>query len=135
MGKISILTKEQKFLLDLISKNKYFADTFYFTGGTALSEYYLRHRFSDDLAFFSQSKIEQDIIFTIINNWSDKIGFKIQSRFVDVVYRFELSFPTKVTIKIDEFKILPKMMKPLTLKELKIFFRQKAKELASKVVE
>ncbi|MDR1696214.1 MAG: nucleotidyl transferase AbiEii/AbiGii toxin family protein [Endomicrobium sp.] len=30
--------------------------SFYFSGGTALSEYYLRHRYSEDLDFFRKMK-------------------------------------------------------------------------------
>lgn len=31
---------------------------FYFSGGTALSEFYLRHRFSEDLDFFSEEEFD-----------------------------------------------------------------------------
>jgi predicted nucleotidyltransferase component of viral defense system len=49
MGKNTILIKEQKSILDLISKNQYLKSNFYFTGGTALSEIYLQHRLSEDI--------------------------------------------------------------------------------------
>ena len=52
----SILTAHQKRILDLISKEKYFTDRFYFTGGTVLAEFYLKHRFSEDLDFFSEKQ-------------------------------------------------------------------------------
>ena len=38
-------------------------------------------------------------------------------------------------MKVEDFDYLLKMLKPLTLPELKDFFRQKAKELAKRVVE
>ncbi len=38
-------------------------------------------------------------------------------------------------LKVEDFISLPKMIKPLTLGELKAFFRQKAKELGRKSVE
>jgi len=38
-------------------------------------------------------------------------------------------------LKVEDFQNLPKMIKPLTLKELKSFFRQKAKELGMTQVE
>ena len=38
-------------------------------------------------------------------------------------------------LKVDEFDALPRMIKPLTLDELKIFFREKAKELGKIAVE
>ena len=44
----SILTPFQKDVLELVSKNPIFTKNFYLTGGTALSEFYLRHRESED---------------------------------------------------------------------------------------
>lgn len=38
-------------------------------------------------------------------------------------------------LKIEEFDYLPKMIKPLSLEELKSFFIQKAKEIGSRAVE
>ncbi len=38
-------------------------------------------------------------------------------------------------LKIEEFDYLPKMIKPISLEELKSFFKQKAKEIGSKAVE
>jgi len=37
--------------------------------------------------------------------------------------------------KVEEFDYMPKMIKPLTLDELKSFFRQKAKEVGMRAVE
>jgi|SRR3989338_2292469 len=101
MGKISILTQEQKTILDLIGDDKYLSSTFYFTGGTALSEYYLHHRYSDDLDFFTQKKIDQEVIFTLIKKWSKLHNFTFRSRFVEVVYRFDLTFGDETNLKID----------------------------------
>ena len=44
-------------MLDCFSTQKgWFLNHFYLTGGTALSEFYLRHRFSEDLDFFSEQE-------------------------------------------------------------------------------
>lgn len=220
MGQIHILTQEQGIILDLIAKDRYLSQDFYFTGGTALSEYYLRHRFSEDLDLFSQRKIDQEVISSIVNSWSTHLNFKYTARFVEVVYRFEFIFPKGRDLKVDfgyfpyqlmekglqskslsidslrdiatnkmttinqrtevkdfvdlyyilqdkytiwdllysaqvkfpnmifdpfllaqdllkaeDFTILPRMVKHLTLGELKKFFREKAKELGRKAVE
>lgn len=50
----SLLTPNHQKLLDSIAKNSYLTRTFYFTGGTALAEYYLHHRYSEDLDFFTE---------------------------------------------------------------------------------
>lgn len=38
-------------------------------------------------------------------------------------------------LKVNDFDIMPRMIEPLTLEELKEFYRQKAKDLASRAVE
>lgn len=53
-----ILTKNQIAILEKIGNNKFIADNFYLTGGTALAEFYLRHRFSEDLDFFSEKEFD-----------------------------------------------------------------------------
>ena len=54
----SILSKNQTNILSLLSKEKLIVDNFYLTGGTALSEFYLRHRLSEDLDFFSEQEFD-----------------------------------------------------------------------------
>ena len=57
MAKEKILTVEQERVLDLFSNEDYLTRKFYFTGGTALSAFYLFHRISEDLDFFSEQEI------------------------------------------------------------------------------
>ena len=49
---MEILTPFQKELLRVIG-NSNLADNFYLTGGTALAAFYLQHRYSEDLDFFT----------------------------------------------------------------------------------
>ena len=55
----SILNGQQEKLMARLSKNDLFDRKFYLTGGTALSEYYLHHRLSEDLDFFSEKEIDK----------------------------------------------------------------------------
>ncbi|MDP3792657.1 MAG: nucleotidyl transferase AbiEii/AbiGii toxin family protein [bacterium] len=55
---ISILTQNQINIIKKIGKNKFISDNFYLTGGTALAEFYLQHRYSEDLDFFSETEID-----------------------------------------------------------------------------
>jgi len=220
MGKVQILTKEQELILAAINNHRYFQENFYFTGGSVLAEFYLQHRYSEDLDFFTDKRLDNEIIFASISAWSRQFNFKFSSRFVEVVYRFDLTFKNnrklkldfgfypykriekgftyknikidslrdiatnklntvnqrtevkdfvdlyfilqdKYTIwdllysaevkfinmdidiellamdllKVDDFVILPRMIKPLTFEQLNDFFRQKAKELGRKVVK
>ena len=56
MGK-SLLDSNQKSFLDFFSSRCELYNQFYFSGGTALSEFYLQHRYSEDLDFFSETEI------------------------------------------------------------------------------
>lgn len=56
--KAEILSKPQKNFLLEISKIAYLRENFYFTGGTALAAFYLMHRYSEDLDFFSEKEVD-----------------------------------------------------------------------------
>lgn len=101
MGKRQIITQEQQIILDEISKNDWLSTRFYFTGGTALSAIYLQHRYSDDLDLFSGEKFDNQVIFTLMEEWSKKHNFIFQSRFVEVTYIFNLQFRNKTNLKVD----------------------------------
>lgn len=72
----SILTKRQKLLLSIFSSNKNFINNFYLSGGTALAEYYLHHRYSEDLDFFTEKEIDPISIQVFLKSISDKAGVK-----------------------------------------------------------
>jgi predicted nucleotidyltransferase component of viral defense system len=62
----TILTPTQKNLLEEFFLDKNIANLFYLTGGTALAEYYLKHRYSEDLDLFSQEEFDPlDIQITL----------------------------------------------------------------------
>jgi predicted nucleotidyltransferase component of viral defense system len=64
---------EQRELLMLLSKNTVIAENFFLTGGTALSVFFLYHRVSDDLDFFTINKVKlEDISFWIRSEWPHK---------------------------------------------------------------
>ncbi|MBI5413126.1 nucleotidyl transferase AbiEii/AbiGii toxin family protein [Candidatus Peregrinibacteria bacterium] len=54
----TILTPNQRTLLDAIGKNKAIAGAFYLGGGTALAEFYLKHRLSEDMDFFTETEFD-----------------------------------------------------------------------------
>jgi predicted nucleotidyltransferase component of viral defense system len=53
-----ILTTLQQKFIHLFAKNELLKKYFYLTGGTALSAYYLKHRYSEDLDFFSLKPVD-----------------------------------------------------------------------------
>ena len=54
----SLLTKDQIHFLEFVQTQPQLYHQFYFSGGTALSEFYLQHRFSEDLDFFAENDFD-----------------------------------------------------------------------------
>ena len=218
MGQITVTTPEQQKLLDEFRKDANLCSLFYFSGGTALSLYYLQHRKSVDLDFFSATQLNSEELTKSIVSWAGNLKCEVESIPTKQTYTFNFSFPNEKTVKVDfsyypyqqvekpqlidgikvdsltdiavnkllvveqrdevkdfvdlyfllkqfglwdllegvrvkfklkldpyivgsdffkveHFDYLPKMIKPLTLKELKSFFIQKAQELAKRSVE
>jgi predicted nucleotidyltransferase component of viral defense system len=76
----SILTEQQKILL------KQFivwpqASVFYLTGGTALSAFYLHHRLSEDLDFFTEGNVEAESILTFLRSISKVRRLEMERKF------------------------------------------------------
>lgn len=70
----TILTDKQQLLLNLISQQKDLVNNFYLSGGTALAEYYLHHRLSEDLDFFSLEEIDPMNIQISLKRIQEKAG-------------------------------------------------------------
>lgn len=71
----TVLKPSQKRILALLSKNQTFFKNFYLSGGIALSEYYLHHRLSEDLDFFSETEIEKIWLNSLAKEIKQTIGF------------------------------------------------------------
>ena len=73
MGKTILTTIQQK-ALDSIASDTIVKNHFYLSGGTALATYYLHHRLSEDLDFFSENEIDIPWLNTLskdkIYHWS-----------------------------------------------------------------
>lgn len=72
----SILTSKQKLFLSLFSQNVSLCKKFYLTGGTALAEFYIPYRYSDDLDFFSENEVNLLPITVFLKFIKDKIGYR-----------------------------------------------------------
>ncbi len=100
MGEIQVLTREQQIILSEVNQNPFFTD-FYFTGGTALSAFYLGHRYSEDLGFFSKDKFDIRRVESIIDGLSKKYNFEYTSEFIEIVQIFMIKFKNKEPLKVD----------------------------------
>jgi len=72
----SLLTDKQQVFLDFFNSHSELYEKFYFSGGTALSEYYLQHRFSEDLDFFSENEFTPADLNLFLN--TNKASFNAQ---------------------------------------------------------
>lgn len=76
------------------------AEKFYWTGGTLLSYYYLNHRNSLDLDFFSEKEFVFDEINQLANKIKDEMGFK-KINFKKIFDRFEFIFENSEILRIE----------------------------------
>ncbi len=72
---MAILSEEQSLVLQLLSKTM-LAKSFYFTGGTALAHFYLKHRRSEDLDFFNQEEFDPQVIVATLKSLQKKLKYK-----------------------------------------------------------
>ena len=81
---MTILSEKQQRLLTELAGEKIITDHFYFGGGTVLAEYYLHHRYSEDLDFFSEDEFDPSVVSTVLKK------IRAKTKITDV--RFEQSF-------------------------------------------
>lgn len=97
-----ILSKEQERFLDLFSGEKSLCKRFYFTGGTPLCVFYLFHRISEDLDFFSEKEIEPLPIRGFVGRVQEKLKLKkVDYRQFLGLHSFYLYFSDKNILKVD----------------------------------
>lgn len=106
----SILTEQQKLALELIA-NTDLAQHFYFGGGTALSHYYLQHRYSQDLDFFNLDEFDPQNITVSLKGIQKQLGFDTfdyQSSFNRNLYflRFKRNYILKLEFTYYPFQQL-----------------------------
>ena len=103
MGESPILTKLQKRFLELVAAEKSLTSKYYWTGGTVLSEFYLHHRYSEDIDLFIENEeVQTDAISTFISRVSKKMGAQKAhyTQFLGLhTYIFE--FPKNSVLKVD----------------------------------
>ena len=94
------LSKLQKDVLKFIGKNP-FGSNFYWTGGTLLSYFYLHHRDSVDLDFFSEELFLDDEYLVFINELKKEVGANKITATLDKNRRLYLVGRGKETVKLE----------------------------------
>ncbi|MFA6171095.1 MAG: nucleotidyl transferase AbiEii/AbiGii toxin family protein [Patescibacteria group bacterium] len=72
----TILSANQLKILEAIGNDNEICRRFYLTGGTALAEYYLKHRLSEDLDFFSEKEFGLQAISVFFAKNKKRLGIK-----------------------------------------------------------
>ncbi len=117
-----ILTPEQKSFLAVVAEEKYLCRSFYFTGGTPLSAFYLHHRLSEDIDLFS----EEEIYLPSISSFVKKVQKKLRIQKVDYnnflgLHSFQLYFSKNNILKVDfNYYPFPRIEKGLKYKNLSV---------------
>ncbi len=71
-----ILTKEQTALLKRVGSTEPLQKRFYLTGGTPLAVFYLHHRYSEDLDFFSENEVDTATLNVFFKKAKNELGIK-----------------------------------------------------------
>ncbi|MBM4401999.1 MAG: nucleotidyl transferase AbiEii/AbiGii toxin family protein [Candidatus Cloacimonetes bacterium] len=100
MGKIKF-DKYQKIIFDEFSQNQDLREKFYFTGGTALSVFYLGHRISEDMDFFAEKNFSNDPILFFVENLAQKYGLRQDFTQIEQTRMFNLAKNGYKVAKID----------------------------------
>jgi len=116
MAQKAILSDNQQKVLEVISCSKDICQNFYLTGGTALAEFYLQHRFSEDLDFFSENEVDSQTIFSFLKSIKEKTGFeKIDAQQSFNRNLFFLHFPDEIIKTEFTYFPFPKIEKCVAL--------------------
>jgi len=110
-----MLTPLQRRVLVTLFENGLAAQGYYLTGGTALSAFYLRHRYSDDLDFFTRKRERLEEDFRTFQELLTSIDMVITSQ--DVTESYARLFVYAGDQKHDALKLefardVPAMMAP-----------------------
>lgn len=98
----TVLTPFQQKFLDLLADDAYITKHFYFTGGTALSEFYLKHRLSEDFDLFSEKEVYFPAVTAFLTKIQSKIGtLKREHRPFMGLHSFMLHLKDGTKFKID----------------------------------
>ncbi len=121
MGK-SILTTKQLDFLELAQAQKFIAQKFYLTGGTALSEFYFQHRLSEDIDLFSEEEVNPRVVESFLQKISVKLGIsKIIKQNYLGLYTYKLQYKDGKELKVDfNYYPFPEVEKGTYFKNLKV---------------
>ena len=99
----TILTPKQSEFLELAQSERQIVKHFYLTGGTALAEFYLHHRLSEDIDLFSENQeVNQSLTDVFLKKISSKLKIKTidRSQFLGLI-SYHLTYKDGQKLKVD----------------------------------
>lgn len=119
--KREILDARQFEFLSIVRATPFLRDNFYLTGGTALAGFYLSHRYSEDLDFFSEEEIDLLNLNSALKKIKSRLGVK-RSEFEQSYNRnlFFLYFGKKILKTEFTFFPFPRINKANTIMGLQV---------------
>lgn len=119
----TILTPTQLNFLELAQAEPQITKRFYLTGGTALSEFYLHHRFSRDIDLFCEKEeVDPKIVEVFLQKISPQIGVSDikRSQFLGLV-SYKLVYKGGEELKVDfSYYPFPRIEKGTKYKNLEV---------------
>ncbi len=110
---MEVLSEFQQTLLRHFAKNPILKD-YYLTGGTALSAYYLKHRFSEDLDFFTEVPQGVSRAETLVQEAANSMGLTItMGRRFQTLFECSLSDGAGEKIELDFALDMPGRLQPI----------------------
>lgn len=116
----TVISENQKNLLTLFDREQSLFKRFYLTGGTALAEFYLKHRYSEDLDFFS----EEEFSLLPIEAFIKKVEKSLKAQEVEYqnflgLHTFLFYLSANEKLKVDfNFYPFPRILKGLKFKNI-----------------
>lgn len=102
MGK-TILTSKQLEFLELTQSQPQLTKRFYLTGGTALAEFYLQHRLSEDIDLFTEKEeVNQSLVEAFLKKSAQRLKIKKikLSQFLGL-FSYQLIYQDGEELKVD----------------------------------
>lgn len=98
----TILTAKQLDFLELTQSQASITKRFYLTGGTALSEFYFKHRLSEDIDLFSMEEVNTRVVESFLQVIAPKLGIKkfIKQNFLGL-YTYKFQYKDGTNLKVD----------------------------------
>lgn len=118
----TILSESQQIFLELFNREKSLFKRFYLTGGTALAEFYLKHRYSEDLDFFS----EEEFSLLPLQAFIREVGKKLKAEKMEYqnflgLHTFLFYLANNKKLKVDfNFYPFPRILKGVKFKNITV---------------